>query len=221
MAEKYGVKPKIFTKDWWPYFWMYYKWHTIVLGVLVLFLTAGITDYVTRTIYDLELTYYGTVCGENSQWAELCDLLEPNLADIDSNGEINLGPTVLNKSEETTMYEHNQTMHVGFMDSFSDENMYLYILDKEILENLASNNFLPDFFVETEIWLQTELSSDMIISTKDGKPYAVSLKNSKKAKMAGLACDDLYVLVKRNTDKNEPNKDIFENAIIAANNLIK
>ena len=31
MAEKYGVKPKIFTKEWWPYFWKYYKWHTIAI----------------------------------------------------------------------------------------------------------------------------------------------------------------------------------------------
>ncbi len=226
MAEVYGVKPKIFTKDWWPHFWMYYKWHTIIITALVVFLTVWITEYVTRTRYDLKLTYYGIACAENSQWEELCNMLEPYLSDIDSNGETNLEATVLNKSDETTMYQHNHTMHVGFMDSFSGEEMYLYILDKDILNDLISSDFLPDFFIEAEAWLQADLPSDMVMSTNDGIPYAVSLKNSQLMKDAEIDCEELYVLVKRSTSMNDSDVTVYEdavamNATIAANNLIK
>ena len=43
MAEKYGTIPKRFTPEWWEYFWMYYKVHTIAITLVIL--AVAITVY--------------------------------------------------------------------------------------------------------------------------------------------------------------------------------
>ena len=59
MAEVYGEKPKKFTKKWWPYFWMYYKWHTISIVAIAVVIISTVMQCVTAEKYDLILTYLG------------------------------------------------------------------------------------------------------------------------------------------------------------------
>ena len=46
MAEKYGVVPKRFTREWWDYFWMYYKWHTIAIAFVIIAVTVTIVQKI-------------------------------------------------------------------------------------------------------------------------------------------------------------------------------
>lgn len=60
MAEFYGEKPKRFSREWWPYFWLYYKWHTIGIAVALLIITTTVVDIINRERYDLEIVYLGS-----------------------------------------------------------------------------------------------------------------------------------------------------------------
>ena len=57
------------------------------------------------------------------------------------------------------------------------------------------------------------LEDDKLIYT-DGTAYAVSLRDSKVLKKAGVNCEELYVLLRTDAPAQE-------NAVITANNLIK
>ena len=60
MAEVYGVKPKKFTKEWWPYYWMYYKWHTIIIGFFSITTIISAVQCAMKEHYDLNVVYAGS-----------------------------------------------------------------------------------------------------------------------------------------------------------------
>lgn len=59
MAEKYGTIPKRFTKDWWSYFWDYYKVHTLVTVGIIAAIIITIIQVRSTPKYDLYVTYVG------------------------------------------------------------------------------------------------------------------------------------------------------------------
>ena len=68
MAEKYGVKPKIFTKEWWPYFWMYYKWHTIAILFVGVLAITWIVQCSRNVEPDLGIVCCGSMLYESEKW---------------------------------------------------------------------------------------------------------------------------------------------------------
>ena len=76
-------------------------------------------------------------------------------------------------------------------------------------------------FHSTDIWLDAEMPEDKLIYGNDGKPYAVSLKNSKILDAVGIDSENLYVLIKYDTNSPYENEAAYKNAVITANNLIK
>ena len=61
MAERYGVPPKRFTKEWWPHYWMYYKWHTIAGAFAAIMIVTTAVQCATREKFDMNVTYTGSV----------------------------------------------------------------------------------------------------------------------------------------------------------------
>ena len=91
MAEVYGEKPKKFTREWWPYFWMYYRWHTIIVVVAIIGIAIGVYQKATEVKYDLDIVYrsQSLYIGENGE-KELIDTLVPFMEDATGDGEVHL-----------------------------------------------------------------------------------------------------------------------------------
>lgn len=220
MAEVYGEKPKVFTKEWWPYFWLYYKWHTIAFVFIAMLALIGITDCAKREKYDLGITYLGRTYYEDAMWKKAETLLEPEIKDADANNEKNIGIMQLIVSDKKEYAEQNYATYIKHDTTLADEVSYIYIYDSSELKTISANGFVAENYAEASQWLDGEISDDMLVYDGE-KAYAVSLKDSTVLKEAGINCEDLYVLVKYDADLPEKNDAAHDNAQIIANNLIK
>lgn len=221
MAEHYGVKPKMFTKEWWPYYWMYYKWYTITAVAIVAFIVMIIYDCVTKEKYDLKITYYGSNAYLSEMWEELDATLEEYIEDIDGNGEKNILMIPLVMSDKSEDMQMSQAAYTQYTMSFTDTLSYLYIYDQAQLDILIDEDIVNGTFLTTDKWLNSDVSEDSIVYGKNSKPYAISLKDSKIINSIGLNGEDLYVLVKDDTQNPKQDEKVRKNAFIVANELIK
>lgn len=221
MAEHYGVKPKMFTKEWWPYYWMYYKWYTITAVAIVAFIVMIIYDCVTKEKYDLKITYYGSNAYLSEMWEELDATLEEYIEDIDDNGEKNILMIPLVMSDKSEDMQMSQAAYTQYTMSFTDTLSYLYIYDQAQLDILIDEDIVNGTFLTTDKWLNSDVSEDSIVYGKNSKPYAISLKDSKIINSIGLNGGDLYALVKDDTQNPKQDEKVRKNAFIVANELIK
>ena len=221
MAEHYGVKPKMFTKEWWPYYWMYYKWYTITAVAIVAFIVMIIYDCVTKEKYDLKITYYGSNAYLSEMWEELDATLEEYIEDIDDNGEKNILMIPLVMSDKSEDMQMSQAAYTQYTMSFTDTLSYLYIYDQAQLDILIDEDIVNGTFLTTDKWLNSDVSEDSIVYGKNSKPYAISLKDSKIINSIGLNGGDFYVLVKDDTQNPKQDEKVRKNAFIVANELIK
>ena len=221
MAEHYGVKPKMFTKEWWPYYWMYYKWYTITAVAIVAFIVMIIYDCVTKEKYDLKITYYGSNAYLSEMWEELDATLEEYIEDIDDNGEKNILMIPLVMSDKSEDMQMSQAAYTQYTMSFTDTLSYLYIYDQAQLDILIDEDIVNGTFLTTDKWLNSDVSEDSIVYGKNSKPYAISLKDSKIINSIGLNGEDLYALVKDDTQNPKQDEKVRKNAFIVANELIK
>lgn len=213
MAEVYGEKPKKFTKEWWPYFWLYYKWHTVAVLFVMMLVAIGISDCARKEKYDLRLTYLGRTYYDIQLWDETEKLLEEDIKDADGNGEKNIGMTDLVIAEGNEYGEQNYASYLKHDISFSEDLSYVYIYDSKELERALTDGVAAGCYAKASDWLNTDVPDDKLIYT-DGTAYAVSLRDSKVLKKAGVNCEELYVLLRTDAPAQE-------NAVIIANNLIK
>lgn len=213
MAEVYGEKPKKFTKEWWPYFWLYYKWHTVAVLFVMMLVAIGISDCARKEKYDLRLTYLGRTYYDIQLWDETEKLLEEDIKDADGNGEKNIGMTDLVIAEGNEYGEQNYASYLKHDISFSEDLSYVYIYDSKELERALTDGVAAGCYAKASDWLNTDVPEDKLIYT-DGTAYAVSLRDSKVLKKVGVNCEELYVLLRTDATAQE-------NAVITANNLIK
>lgn len=221
MAEVYGEKPKIFTKEWWPYFWLYYKWHTVAFLFVAVLVAMGISDCMKREDYDLRITALGGVYFDSVALDKIESALEEEINDIDENEEKNVNIMSLTFVDDKEYAEQNYAAYIKHDAEFSDPIMQVFIYDRAELEKKEQEGLLQIAFCKTDDWLERDVSDDMIFYGEDGKAYAVSLKNSSILKDTGINGEDLFVLVKNDAESHEKNPKANENAKIAANKLIK
>lgn len=220
MAEVYGEKPKVFTKEWWPYFWLYYKWHTVAFIFVILLAGTWISDCARREKYDLMITYLGRTYYEAQLWNETEKLLEPDINDADGDGEKNIGLMNLVISEGEDYNDQNYASYIKHDVSFSEDLSYVYIYDSTELGRALTDGIAAGCYAKASEWLNTDVPDEKFIYT-DGTAYAVSLRDSKILKKAGIDCEKLYILVRTDAGTPQKNNPAQRNAVIAANNLIK
>ena len=220
MAEVYGQKPKIFTKEWWPYFWLYYKWHTIAVLFVMMLVAIGISDCARREKYDLRITYLGRTYYETQMWDYAGELLEQDIEDADGDDNKNIGIMTYVIADGEDYADHNYASYIKHDVSFSEDLSYIYIYDSSELKRALEDGTDAGCYAKVSDWLIKDVSDDKLIYT-DGTAYAVSLRDSDILKKAGINCEELYILVR--TDAGIPQKDNLaqKNAVITANNLIK
>lgn len=220
MAEVYGVKPKKFTKEWWPYFWMYYKWHTVIAVIAVFGIALGIYQKATEIKYDLNLTYMAQniVIGKNGE-QELIKALEPKMSDANGDGEAHLYINQINITGDEAQAYLDVDLRTKHDMEFGNEFSYLYIYDTNEFELIDGSSNLDEAYIDVSEWAG-DIGEKAVLSG-DGGTYGVSLKDSQIMKQCGIDSDDLYVFIKNDSIDKAKNKIAEENAIILAKELIK
>lgn len=205
MAEVYGVKPKIFTKEWWPYFWMYYKWHTVGAFFVALCIIVTAVQCVNREKYDVTVTYAGTAY----MTEESVDKLEIELSklteDIDGDGENKAFVQQLNMASGQANAELNYALQTKHDISLGETTSHLFIYDKEQGETMISvREHAEETYTPITEWYGEDFEDAEVLMSQNNIPLGISLKGSKLLEECGIDGDGLFVTVKLcNGDKTE------------------
>lgn len=208
--EVYGTKPKLFTKEWWPYFWDYYKIHTIVCIVAAIVIISTINDCMHRTNYDLQID----VITENSVTQEALDNLTniicENIEDVTCNGKNEAYITYIDMGENIDP-QYSQAMYTKMTIEAIYTDSSVFLMSKKYADYMFENGIL----MPASSWTDAESYNG----------YAVSLENCEILENIGIDTSDLYagVVNLRADDKEqlrEKNRKKQENGVKFAKFLL-
>lgn len=176
--EVYGVKPKPFTKEWWPYFWEYYKIHTFFVVFAVIFLVAAISECKNQKNYDLQIDVITENAVSQEALDRLTDVASENIDDVTDNGknEALVSYLYMNESDDPQYFEAVSTKmmaETGYTDAF------IFLVSKKYADYMSD---LGGFKPASE-W--TEFPSY--------NGYCVSLADCEIIKKLGIDTTDLYM----------------------------
>lgn len=217
--EKYGEVPPRFTKKWWEYFWYYYKWHVIITAAAVIIAAVTITQCINRPRYDMTMVYAGHMNYSDNQREKMQEVMSPYVSDVDGNGKSAVFFQPLMFSDGAGNEDYDYAIQTKLDLTFVDDYTFIYLMDEIEAKLYMQRDKVDDMFENTNLY--AEGTDAEIIRAENGNGYAVSLKNSKLLKDNGIYCDDVYVLVRKNTEKDEKNKQSHDDALKIAAELIK
>lgn len=220
MAEVYGVKPKKFTKEWWPYFWMYYKWHTITVVVAIALVIMTLYQCATAPKYDLSLTYAGSLVFTEEMTADMNKDMSLWIDDVDENGESSVNFQCFTITGLSGNEEFDNAMRMKLDMEFYSDNSYAFIFNSEIMSRQFNNEDNDDLYLSVEKWADEMPSEDKLYKI-DGVGYAVSLKDSKYLTEKGYKTDDMYAVLRQNYSEDELSIKAYEESKKILNELIK
>lgn len=222
MAEKYGTVPKKFTQDWWEYFWMYYKWHTIAVVFIVLLIAITVYQNITAPKYDLTLTYAGELVFSDEFSESLEKNLSPLCKDIDENGESSLMFSQLNISLDSGDPEYTMAMSTKLQLSLSEDETYIYILDKDIAEVYVGEDEQDCVFAPVDNWLKTDLKDDTAFFSAHGKNYGIPIELCSAFNEINSDISDKYLFIRYYPRKDQKKQlEGYKAAIDLANEMLK
>lgn len=193
MAEKYGVVPKRFTKAWWEYFWMYYKWHTIAAVFIILAITVTIYQKVTAPRYDLTLTYAGGYAFTEETQSSLTKELTPLIDDVNKDGEKLLYFSVLSLADSNDP-QYEMAMQTKLQLALSADEAYIYILDEAQAKQLVTDSMETCVFAPLKDWYGKDLPDGVLCAGDEGVGLPLS-ENSLFEKL-GIKSDNMYLLIR-------------------------
>ena len=204
--EVYGTKPKKFTKEWWSYFWMYYKWHTIAILFAAAIITTSAVQCAQSPKYDLQADFITETFFSDEQKAALEQLMCDNIDDASGNDKKEAFVLNLNmvQSEDVQM---NQAMQTKFFLEQGYSESYVFIGSENYIDWLAS----AEIFVPASDWAQGEEGN-----------YA-SLAGCTALEDIGIDTSDLYIAVRSMREKDaekEYQVHQYENGIKFAQFLV-
>lgn len=220
MAEVYGVKPKMFTKEWWPYFWMYYKVHTISVIVVIFLVLLTLYQCATAPEYDLSMTYSGSLMFTDEMTGEITSDMAELIEDTDGNGERAVNFQCYTITGIAGSEEFDSAMRTKLDMEFYNDNSYIFLLDTETMLRQFNNDYYGDIYDTVDMWAD-EMPSEDKLYMLDGKPYAVSLKDSAYLKSKGYKTDDMFAVLKSNYTGKESEAKAYEESKKILNELIK
>lgn len=221
MAEKYGEVPKKFTKKWWEYFWMYYKWHTIAIAFVVLIGGVTIVQCATREKFDLTVTYMGSTAYSQDCLDKAEELCNQYALDSDMNGEANVFFQQLTISGIAGSEQMDYAMQTKHDLELSTDGSFVFIYDDGECENQLNRNMVQEVYLDVREWADTEIPDERLVKAADGTPVAVKLTADSILSGTGINTDGLSVCVRQNYSDKEYNKAAQQGAIDLANAIIK
>lgn len=219
MAEKYGTIPKRFTKKWWEYFWDYYKIHVIVVVCIILAIGITVKQIMDRPKFDFEITY----SAENGLTADnvtkIKEVIMPMINDYDSNGSVDLNIDQHLFDNDDSDGEMQAAKITKLQLELVDCDSLIYIFDKEKAKHLINIEASDGAFCSVYDWVEGNIDEESVYKYY-GRFYAISLKDSKILKNAGIDTENLYIslLAPYKVDKDSQK---YIAAVEIANELIK
>ncbi len=189
--EVYGVKPKMFTKEWWGYFWYYYKWHTLGGAFAAFLIITSCVQCATQTKYDLQIDFISEYGLLQETEDALTAIVAENIEDVTQNGVNEAFVLSLNMGE-TQDVQMMQAMQTKLMIEMGYSEGYVFIMTKQYADMITENEVLE----KTEVWAGDKAN--------DG--YVISLANNKALANIGIdaAGQDLYIgVLKMKDDQKE------------------
>lgn len=219
MSEEKNTEKKQF-KSKWDNYWYYYKIHTWI-GIFVVFVLAvTITQCVQTVKPDVYIDLVTSVPVTDSSIA-LDGVFDDVLTDVNEDEKKHINISTLYLSEEMKS-EQDMAMQQKMMLELAAGDVTLFIFDKTNLDRYITQDAyspLSDF-----IDLAPYQGMDGKLIERDGVPYAISLKGSKKLQELGFATDDLYGafrFVPEKAAKDEKKMMEYQNAAAILTELLK
>lgn len=222
MAEKYGTIPPKFTKAWWEYFWMYYKWHTIITALIIIVIGTTVYQKVTAPKYDITLMYAGADMYSEEAAMKIEDTLSPLCADVDENGEKALLFEQLNINlADQSDGEYMMAMLTKLQLSLAEDDVYLYIMDKDIARYNMGDDTENAIFAPLSDWLTADLVGKETYSVK-GIDYGIKLDDCAFFNENGIDFKDRYLFLRYYPRKDQMNRQLagYEASIKLANQIL-
>lgn len=222
MAEKYGTIPKKFTKDWWEYFWTYYKWYVLIPVFIILAIVFTVAQKNSMEKFDLTLTY----AGSNFFSEEVSAKIEENLSslspDLDGDGESKLSFMQYNFTGETENIEYEQALNNKLFLSIAEEQNFILIMDKEYAQRFAGDESDSSVFAPLDNWLDSDYEGKETFSA-NGINYGIALSEIPLFKELGADYEDHYLFIRfyPRKDQLEDFIDGYEASVKIANEICK
>ena len=165
MAEKYGSVPPRFSKEWWDYFWTYYKGYVIAIVFVIILTVVTVVQKVNSPRYDITLTYAGPLSFSDECVEIITDELSPMCEDVDGNGEkaLRFSELTMNPSEA----EYSVVMEQKLYLSIAVEDIYLYILEGEASLPYIGDSPDDSGFLEVKEWCKRDIPEDKLFTHND------------------------------------------------------
>ncbi len=219
MAEKYGEIPPKFTKQWWEYFWEYYKWHVIITAAAVIIAVVTIVQCATRETYDMTVVYAGHMNYSEGETERLQSLMEECISDIDGDGEQSVDFQRLVFSDGSGSEEYDYAMQTKLDMTFTEDFTYVYLMDEVEAKLYIQRKSVSESFEPTDVFAGD--TDAEILRAEDGTGYAVSLRNSSVLRENNIYRDDLYLFIRVNSQNDEKSAQSYNDALNIAKKLIK
>lgn len=185
--EVYGEKPKRFTKEWWEYFWDYYKLHTIAAVIVLIVIISTITECATRKHYDLQVDYISRTALSFEAQNALTELIAKNIDDVTKNGKTEAFLTYLDLGDRNDP-QRFQAMSTKYAIEMGNTESYVFLVSKEYADQLIEGEVL----LEAEKWC----------NAPSYKGYCIDLADCSILKDIGVETDDLYLCIIRMREKD-------------------
>lgn len=217
MAEKYGTVPPRFTKDWWEYFWDYYKWRVIITVVVLIIVAVTIVQCATQPKYDMNMIYSGHMNYSEGEINKVQDILAEYITDVDGDDKQSILFQQLVFADNAGAEQYDYAMQTKLDMSFMDNCTFVYLFDKTEADKQVQKEKISDLFEVADDWAGDK---DAIKGT-DGRAYAISLNDSEILKSNDIYCEDLYVMIRKNYKTDEENIQAHQDSINLAKVLVK
>jgi len=225
--EKYGTIPPKFTKEWWEYFWDYYKVHTICTVAAIVIIVSSVVQCANAPEYDLELIY---VKSDMMEINEVCDNLSKTVGkaidDITGDGEklfnlveIPIVPTNPEGYTDSDSYNIQLVTKFDIELTFGEKTLMLVNdgVAHMMKEELSYYGYLEDLSKYGEF-------GDKALYSADGKVIGVDVSDNTVLRDAGIETDGLYLMARgqlAGEENDEKLSNIHSNTLKAVEYILK
>ncbi len=220
MAEKYGTVPPKWTKEWWEYFWDYYKWHTIITICAVICIAFTVAQCASKEKYDLTVTASSHIIYTDEDIEHMKEVLSPLADDVDGNGKKSVLVQQINFTGTPGGEEYDYASQTKLDIEMTNECSFIFLFDSAELDNELGREYVSEMYLPVSEWAEEMPAEDRLV-LKDGEAYAVKLDDSAFMEENGLYRNDMYIVVRRNYRDDEKNNLAHESSVRIANTLIK
>jgi len=221
--EKYGVVPPKFSKEWWPYFWEYYKIHTIAAATAAVLIGTTAVQCVNQPSYDLNILYVNPSLIEEGMQASFTENIAGSIDDITGDNKKLTFIQALPLSSFEATDEQSYAMLTKLSLELQAGESFLFVVNENFADYLSNTEGYEGCFLnlaESDI----PIDEASAYKAKNGNVYAVKLPETNIMSQSGIYTKDLYVMVKnlydREKEKTELSK-MYDNSIKALRSIIQ